>query len=124
MSSFYMCFVYFQVKVWYKMSCCKKNSCFCLMLKLFRCPLITENKHLLCDPELSSVTRYCQICIMPLDTLKIRIYKLRYFMNCIKVKRKNLLNSIYSSVLQTFVLKRNLTLISLLTRNCRVHCIH
>ena len=27
------------------------------MLTLLRCPLITENKHLLRDPELSSVTR-------------------------------------------------------------------
>jgi len=67
---FYMCFVYFEVTVWHKMSCCQKNSCFCLMLTLFRCPLITENKHLLRDPELSSVTRNCQIYIMPLDTLK------------------------------------------------------
>jgi len=80
------------------LSCCKKNSCFCLMLTLFRCPLITEDKHLLRDPELSSVTRNCQIYIMPLDTLQIRINKLKYFMNCIKVKRNNLLNSIYSSV--------------------------
>jgi len=40
------------------------------MLILFRCPLITENKHLLRDPELSIVTRNCQINIMPLDTLK------------------------------------------------------
>ena len=80
------------------MSCCKKNSCFCLMLTLFRCPLITEHKHLLRDPELSSVTRNCQIYIMPLDTLQIGIYKLKYLMNCIKVKRNNLLNSIYSSV--------------------------
>jgi len=93
-----MCFLYFEVKVWHKMSCCKNNSCFCLMLTLFRCPLITENKHLLRDPELSSVTRNCQIYIMSLDTLKIEIYKLKYFMNCIKVKRNNLLNSIYGSV--------------------------
>jgi len=99
---FYMCFVYFEVKVRYKMSCCKKNSCFCLMLTLFRCPLISENKHLLRDPELSSVTRNCQIYIMPLETLKIGIYKFKYFMNCIKVKRNNLLNSIYSSVSPDF----------------------
>ena len=102
---FYMCFVYFEVKVRYTMSCCKKNSCFCLMLTLFRCPLITENKHLLRDPELSSVTRNCQSYIMPLDTLKIGIYKLKYFMNCIKVKRNNLLNSIYSSVSPDFRFK-------------------
>jgi len=56
-----MCFVYFKVKIWYKMSCCKKNRCFCLILTLFRCPLITENKHLLRDPELSIVTRNFQI---------------------------------------------------------------
>ena len=92
-----MCFVYFEVKNRYQMSCCKKNSCFCLMLTLFRCPLITENNLLLRDPELSSVTRNCQIYIMPLDTLKIGIYKLTDFMNCIKLKRNNLLNSIYSS---------------------------
>jgi len=100
-----MCFVYFEVKVWYKMSCCKKNICFCLMLTLFRCPLITENKHLLRDPELSSVTRNCQIYIMPLDTLKIGTYKLKDFMNCIKVKRTSLLNSIYSSVSPDFRFK-------------------
>jgi len=94
---YYMCFVYFAVKVWYKMSGCNKNSCFCLMLTLFRCPRITENNHLLRDPELSSVTHNCQIYIMPLETLKIGIYKLKDFMNCIKVKRNNLLNSIYSS---------------------------
>ena len=104
-SFFYICFVYFGVKVWYKMYCCKKNSCFCLMLTLFRCPLITENKHLLREPELSSVTRNCQIYIMPLDTLKIGIYKLKYFMNCIKVKRNNLLNRIYSSVSPDFRFK-------------------
>ena len=102
---FYMCFVYFEVKVWYKMSCYKTISCFCLMLTLFRCPLITENKHLLRDPELSSLTRNCQIYIMPLDTLKIGIYKLKDFMNCIKVKRNNLLNSIYSSVSPDFRFK-------------------
>jgi len=100
-----MCFVCFHVKVWYKMSCCKKNSCFCLMLTLFRCPLITENKHFLRDPELSSVTRNCQIYIMPLETLKIEIYKLKDFMNCIKVKRNNLLNSLYSSVPPDFRFK-------------------
>jgi len=104
---FYMCFVYFEVKVRYKMSCCKKISCFCLMLTLFRCPLITENKNLLRDPELSSVTRNCQIYIMPLDTLKIGIiYKLKDFTNCIKVKRNNLLNSIYSSVSPDFRFKK------------------
>ena len=102
---FYMCFVYFEVKFWYKMSC-KKISCFCLMLTLFRCPLITESKQLLRDPELSSVTRNCQIYIMPLDTLKIGIYKLKDFVNCIKVKRNNLLNSIYSSVSPDFRFKK------------------
>jgi len=68
-------------------------------------PLITENKHLLRDPELSSVTRNCQIYTMPLDTLKIGIYKLKEFMNCIKVKRNNLLNSICSSVSPDFRFK-------------------
>jgi len=102
---FYMCLVFKKVKVWYKMSCCKKNSCFCLMLTLFRCPLITENKHLLRDLELSSVTRNCQIYIMPLDTLKIGIYKLKDFINCIKVKRNSLLNCIYSSVSPDFRFK-------------------
>ena len=87
------------------MYCCKKKSCFCWMLTLLRCPLITENKHLLHDPDLSSVTRNCQIFIMPLDTLKIGIYTLKYFMNCIKVKRNNLLNSIYCSVSPNFCFK-------------------
>ena len=75
------------------------------MLTLFKCPLITENKHLLRDPELSIVTRNCQIYIMPLDTLKTGIYKLKDFMNCIKVKRNNLLNSLYSSVSPDFRFK-------------------
>jgi len=42
---------------------------------------------------------------MPLDTLKIGIYKLKDFMNCIKVKRNNLLNSICSSVSLDFRFK-------------------
>jgi len=75
------------------------------MLTLFRCPLITENKHLLRDPELSSVTRNCQIYIMPLDTLKIGIYMLKDLMSCIKVKKNNLLNRIYSSVSPDFRFK-------------------
>jgi len=75
------------------------------MLTLFRCPLITENKHLLRDPELLSVTRNCQIYIMPLDNLNIGIYKLKDFMNCIKVKRNNFLNSLYSSVSLDFRFK-------------------
>jgi len=75
------------------------------MLTLFRFPLITENQHLLRDPELSSVTRNCQIDIMPLDTLMIGIYKLKEFMNCIKVKRNNLLNSMYSTVSPDFRFK-------------------
>jgi len=100
-----MCFVYFEVKVWYKMSCCKRNICLCLMLTLLRCPLITENKHLLRDPELSRVTRNCQIYIMPLDNLNLGIYKLKDFINCIKLKRNNLLNSLYSSVSQDFLFK-------------------
>jgi len=118
-----MCFVHFEVKVWYKMSYCKKTNCFCLMFTLFRCPLITENKHLLRDPELSNVTHNCQIYIMPLDTPKIGIYKLKGFMNCIKVKRNNLLNSIYSSVSPDFRLKETPYVNFQLTRNCRVHCI-
>ena len=100
-----MCYVQFEVKVLYKMSYCKKNSCFCLMLTLFRCLLITEKKHLLRDPELSTVTRNCQIYIMPLDTLKIGIKKLKGVMNCIKVKRNNMSNSIYSSVSPDFRFK-------------------
>jgi len=42
---------------------------------------------------------------MPLDTLKIGIYELKDFMNCIKVKRNRLLNSIYSSVSKDFRFK-------------------
>ena len=71
----------------------------------------TENKHLLRDPELSSVTHNCQIYIMPLDTLKIGINKLKDFMNCIKLKRNNLLNSIYSSVSPDFRFKETPTLV-------------
>jgi len=93
-----MCFVYFEVKFGIKCLVVRKTAVFVLMLTLFRCPLITENKHLLRDPELSSVTRNCQIYIMPLDNLNIGIYQLKDFMNCIKVKRNNLLNSLYSFV--------------------------
>jgi len=77
------------------------------MLTLFRCPLLTEKNiyNVLRDPELPSVTRNCQIYIMPLDNLNIGIYKLKYFMNCIKVKRNNLLNSLYRSVSLDFRLK-------------------
>ena len=99
---FYMCFVYFEVKVWYKMSCCKNNRCFGLMLTLFRWPLITENKHLLrtwpgtvnCDPQLSNLHHAVGYS-----------NKLKDFINCIKVKRNNLLNSIYSSVSPDFRFK-------------------
>ena len=45
---------------------------------------------------------------MPLDTQKIGIYKLKDFMNCIKVKRNNLLNSVYSSVSPDFRFKETL----------------
>ena len=77
----------------------------CLMLKLFRCPLITDNEHLLRDPELSNLTRNCQICIKPLDTLKIGINTFKNFTNCIKVKRIYLFNSIYSSFSPVFCFK-------------------
>ena len=87
MSFFYMCYAYFEVKVQYKMSCCKKNSCFSSMLTLFRCRLITENQHLLRDPELSSVTRNCQIYIMPLETLKIYIQL--YFLHSLEIYNIN-----------------------------------
>ena len=36
--------------------------------------MITEYKHLSRDPQLSSVTRNCQIYIMQLDTLKTGIF--------------------------------------------------
>jgi len=67
--------------------------------------MITENKHLLRERELSIITRNCQIYIMPLDTLKTWILKLKDFINCIKVKRNNLINSIYSSVSPDFRFK-------------------
>ena len=51
------------------------------------------------------MTRNCQIYIIPLDTPKIGIYKLKDFMNCIKVKRNHLLSSIYSSVSPDFRFK-------------------
>ena len=51
------------------------------------------------------MTRNCQIYIMLFDTLKIGIYKLNDFMICIKVKRNNLLNSIYSYVSLDFRFK-------------------
>ena len=61
--------------------------------------------NLLRDPELSSVTRNCQIYFMPLDNLKTGVYKLKDFMNYIKVKRNNLLNSLYSFVSSDFRFK-------------------
>ena len=42
---------------------------------------------------------------MSLDNLNIGIYKLKDFMNYIKVKRNNLLNSLYSSVSLDFLYK-------------------
>ena len=42
---------------------------------------------------------------MPMYTLKIGIYKLKDFMNCIKVKRNNLFNSIYNYVSPDFRFK-------------------
>ena len=92
------------------------------MLTLFRCPLLTKNKHLLRDPELSSVTRNCQIYIMPLDTLKIGINKFKEFINCIKIKWNNLLKSIYSSVFPDFSFKETPFVNFFTDRNCRVHC--
>ena len=68
-------------------------------------PPDNRNKYLLRDPELSIVTRNCQIYIMPLDTLTTGIYKLKDFMNCIKVKRNDSLNNIYSSVSPDFRFK-------------------
>ena len=74
-------------------------------VNIVKMPLLTETKHLLRDPELSSVTRNCQIYIMPLDNLNIGTYQLKDLMNCIKVKRNNLLNSLYSFVSPDFRFK-------------------
>jgi len=44
---------------------------------LVRWPLITKNKHLLGDPEMTSVTRNYQIYSMQLETFKMVFTKLK-----------------------------------------------
>ena len=46
-----------------------------------------------CDPQLSSVTRNCQIYNMQLDTLNTWFFKLKEFLNFIIVRRNKLLNN-------------------------------
>jgi len=70
---------------------------------LFRLPLITENEHLSRDPQLSCVTRNCQICCMQLGTLKTGFFfKLKEFLNVIIVRMTYLLNNLCSIVFPNF----------------------
>jgi len=73
-----------------------KHQQFYLIITLFRRNLITEYKHLSRDPQLSSVTRRCQIYIMQLDTLKTGICTSTKFACGIIINRNYLLNNIYS----------------------------
>ena len=97
-----------------------------MIITLFRWHLITENKHLSRDPQMSSVTRNCQIYSMQLDTLNRVVF--------FQIKRiPEFYDSLIGEIicwtinenlfLQTFVSKKHASLISLLTRNCQVHCI-
>jgi len=69
---------------------------FCVIITLFRWHLITEYKHLSRDPQLSSVTRNCQIYIIQFDTLKTGIFKSEEFMNGIIIRKNYLLNNMCS----------------------------
>ena len=53
-----------------------------------------RKEHLSRDPQLSSVTRNCQIYSIQLDTLITAIFKLKEFMNFIMVKRNILLDNL------------------------------
>jgi len=75
-----------------------------------------------CDPQLSSVTRNCQICIMQLNTLKTGIFKSKEFMNGIIIRRNFSLNNTCSFNSPHVRFKETRFVISLLTRNCQVHC--
>ena len=101
-----------------------KQQLFCLIITLFRWPLIIENKHLSRDLQLPSVTRNCQIYSTQLNTLiTCFFFKFKEFLNFIIVKRNFCWTNNAVLFLQTFDPKRHASFISLLTRNCRVHCI-
>jgi len=74
------------------MSCCEKHL-FCWIITLFLRFLITENKHLSPDPQLSSVTRNGQIYSTQLPTLKTGFFKFKEFLNFIIVRRNLLLHN-------------------------------
>jgi len=80
--------------------------------------MITEYKHLSRDPQLSSVARNCQICIMQLETLKTGIFKSKEVINVVQCIIIRTIYAVYFSILS---FQRHASLISLLTRNCRVH---
>jgi len=77
------------------------------MLTLFRCPLITENKHLLRDPELSIVTRNCQLSNLhhAVGYSKDRDLQIKRFYELYQSKAESFVNSIYSSVSPDFRFK-------------------
>ena len=57
------------------------------------------------DPQLSSVTRNCQIYSMQLDILNTGFFKLKEFLNFIIVRRNTLLNNECRSVSPNFPFK-------------------
>ena len=94
---------YFEVKVCNK--CIVVKTAVLLDYNIFRCPMITENKHLSRDPQLSSVTRNCQIYSRQLDTLKTGIFNLKKNQNFIIVRRNYVLNNLCSFVSPNFFFK-------------------
>jgi len=81
--SFTIYLLYFEVKECNK--CIVVKTAFCLIITLLSWLLVIENKHLSRDPQLSSVTRNCQIYNMQLDTLKTGSFKLKELINFIIV---------------------------------------
>jgi len=79
-------------------SCSDTRSSSCLIIKLLSWHLVTDNKHLSLDPQLSSVNQNCQIYSMQLDAQKTGIFKLKEFMIFTLVRRNILLNNLYSFV--------------------------
>ena len=107
---FPFCFILKQ-KVCNKCLVVKKQQ-FCLIITLFRWFLITENKHLSRDPQLSSVTRNCQIYSMQLNTLKtVLCFKFKEFLNFIIRRGTYLLINLCSFVSPNFLSKRHASLI-------------
>ena len=81
------------------------KSAFLFDYNIVKLMLITTNKHLSHDTQLSSVTRNCQIYSMQLDTIKTGVFKLKKIMNFITVRRNSLYSKLCSFVSPNFRFK-------------------